>query len=134
MRATHYLCLSAIALISVAPAVSAPPAPPLAALKGIAHGLWELREKGDAVPPQKICVRDPMLLMQLRHGTAVCSRFVVDNQAKRGTVYYTCPGAGHGQSTIRVESAKLFQLDSQGIADQSPFDYSYEGRQVGACS
>lgn len=110
-----------------------PPAPSLTALRPIAHGLWELREKGSQAAPQRICVRDPMALVQVRHGAAACSRFVIENLEKRGTVYYTCPGAGHGQTSIRVESPQLLQIESQGIADQSPFNFSYEARFAGAC-
>jgi len=134
MRAIRLLCLFLLASLSVVPAASQRGAPPLAALKTIERGLWELREKDHAAPPLKICVRDPMMLMQIGHGAAACSRFVVDNGATQGTVYYTCPGAGHGQTTVRVEGARLFQLDSQGFADQAPFNHSYEGRHVGACN
>lgn len=126
--------LAAILLAGLAvPALSQSGAPPLLALKTIDLGMWELQEKGSKAAPRRVCVRDPMLLMQVRHGTSVCSRFVIENLEKRGTVYYTCPGAGHGQTAIRIESSKLFQLNSQGIADQSPFNISYEARYAGAC-
>ena len=126
--------LSAIFLAVLAvPAFSQAGGPPLTALRSVQHGLWELQEKGSKAPPQRVCARDPMQLVQVRHGATACSRFVVENLPTRGTVYYTCPGAGHGQTTIRVESPKLIQLDSQGIADKSPFNASYEGRYAGVC-
>ncbi|MBB5687036.1 hypothetical protein [Sphingobium boeckii] len=128
-RLSASIVLAAVSL----PASSQPAPPPLAALKSIEHGLWELQEKGSKAAPQRLCVRDPMMLMQVRHGASVCSRFVVENAQTRGTVYYTCPGAGHGQTSIRVESPRLFQLDSQGIIDKSPFNASYEGRFAGVC-
>lgn len=108
-------------------------APDLPALSGIERGMWELRERGSSAPPRRICVADPLALMQVEHGGAACSRFVIDSQPRRATVHYTCPGAGHGRTTIRIETGRLIQLDSQGIADNSPFDFSYEGRRTGSC-
>lgn len=105
----------------------------LPALAAIEKGLWELRERGSNAQPRRICVADPVALMQVRHGSSACSRFVIDNQSKRATVHYTCPGAGHGRTTIRVETSRLIQIESQGIADNSPFNFTYEGRHAGKC-
>ena len=80
-----------------------------------------------------MCVADPRTLLQVRHGRAPCSRFVIANDARASTVHYTCPGAGHGRTTIRVETPRLIQIDSQGIADNEPFALQFEGRRTGAC-
>lgn len=108
-------------------------APGLPALSAMERGMWEFREPGSKAAPRRICVSDPVALMQIRHGTAPCSRYVIDSEAKRATVHYTCPGAGHGRTTLRVETSQLIQLESQGIAEGAPFNFSYEGRKVGAC-
>jgi hypothetical protein len=105
----------------------------LPALRGIERGMWELRVRGSTAPPRKVCVADPAMLMQVQHGTGVCSRFVIDSQANRATVHYTCPGAGHGRTTIRVETNHVLQIESQGIASNAPFNVSYEARHAGAC-
>lgn len=133
MRASlsHVLLCPAIlfAAVSAAPAQ----APGLPALAGIEKGMWEMRSRGSSAQPRRICVADPAALIQIRHGATACSRFVIDSQADRATVHYTCPGAGHGRTTIRVETGRLIQIQSQGIAENSPFDFSYEGRRVGNC-
>lgn len=108
-------------------------APGLPALNGIERGMWELRERGSNAAPRRMCVADPSALIQIRHGGAGCSRFVIENKPDRATVHYTCPGSGHGRTTIRVETSRLIQVESQGIADDSPFNVSLEGRRTGAC-
>lgn len=126
--------LIATGLLSALAAPAPAQAPGLPALGAIERGLWELRERGSSAAPRKICVADPSTLIQIRHGSTACSRFVIDSKPDRATVHYTCPGAGHGRTTIRVETSRLIQIDSQGIADDSPFNFSYEGRRTGACN
>lgn len=118
-------------------AIAAPAQParaPILALGAIEPGQWELRAPGARAAERSLCVADPAVLLQLRHPGAACSRFVIDNQPQSTTVHYTCPGAGHGRTTIRVETSQLVQIDSQGIADNAPFAMSYEGRRTGACT
>lgn len=126
----RYALLSAASLAGAAAPANAPSLP---ALGVIERGMWELRERGSSASPRRICVSDPVALMQVRHGASACSRFVIDSQPKRATVHYTCPGAGHGRTTIRVETSRLIQIESQGIADDSPFNFAYEGRYTGKC-
>ena len=105
----------------------------LPALRGIERGLWELRVRGSTVAPRKLCVADPAMLVQIQHGGGTCSRFVIDSQPNRATIHYTCPGAGHGRTSIRVETSHILQIESQGIANNAPFNVSYEARHAGAC-
>ncbi|QNA84797.1 hypothetical protein G4G27_12935 [Sphingomonas sp. So64.6b] len=107
-------------------------APHLIALDAIEQGQWQLREVGGP-GARSLCVADPRILLQLQHGKAQCSRFVVADTASSAIVHYTCPGSGHGRTTITVETGRLFKLQTQGIADGAPFDFSYEARRVGAC-
>lgn len=107
--------------------------PGVSALTKLEHGLWELSERGSKAPPRRICLSDPLVLTQLRHSGRACSRFVIENQPDRATLHYTCPGAGHGRTTIRVETPRLAQIDTQGIAESSPFEARFEGRFVGRC-
>jgi hypothetical protein len=105
----------------------------LSALSQIQPGLWELHSRGGSLPDRSICVSDPAILLQLRHGNASCSRFVITNDARSVTVHYSCPSAGHGQTTLRVETPRLAQIDSQGVADHAPFAFTTEARRVGNC-
>ena len=77
---------------------------------------------------------DAKVLLQLRHPNNVCSRFVISDDPRGATVQYSCASGGNGRTTIRVETPRLVQIDTQGIADQSPFAFSAEARRVGDCA
>jgi hypothetical protein len=110
------------------------PAPALGALASLQPGQWQLRMRGRAAAPKSLCLSDTHALLQIRHSGAACSRFVIASDARTATVHYTCPGAGHGRTTIRVENSRLAQIDSQGVAENQPFALVYEGRRVGECA
>jgi hypothetical protein len=119
--------LSAIAT-SAAPAA----APGLAAIGAIEAGQWQLRETGNG-KTRSLCVSDAQVLLQIHHSGAQCSRFVIENSASVATIHYTCPGQGHGRTTISVETPRLIRVDTQGVAQGAPFAVEMEGRRTGAC-
>lgn len=102
-----------------------------AALGGIQRGLWELRLTGGG--SRKVCVTNPRMLLQLRHGGTKCEQIVMENAPGRTTVRYTCAGHGQGRTVLIVETPILIRIDNQGVADGSPFAEEYEGRRVGNC-
>lgn len=107
-------------------------APSLAMLSGLDDGQWEIRFR-DGAPARRVCVRSGLELIQLQHAQGGCSRFVVEDGAKSVTVQYTCRGNGYGRTSVRRETSSLVQVDSQGIADGLPFQFSAEARRIGAC-
>jgi hypothetical protein len=109
-------------------------APQLAVLTRIETGQWQLREAGSTTPAKSLCVSDPAVLLQIGHVGAQCSRFVIADAPDSATVHYTCPGAGHGRTTISLETPRLLHLQTQGIASGAPFDLDYEARRVGVCA
>lgn len=117
----------------VAPAMLSAAEAPIPALDLLQPGQWELRGEGQGTA-RSLCIGDPRLLLQIRHGSQHCTRFVIGNDPRTATVQYSCPGAGHGRTTLRVETPRLVQIDTQGVADKSPFVMRFEGRRVGACS
>ncbi len=114
--------------------VSAPAqAPELAMLNKLQPGLWNLKERGSSEVADKLCVRDARKLLQLGHRDIQCSRFVVSDEPNEVTVTYRCPGGGSGRTTIKYEGRGLIQIDSQGIAHNSPFAFAKEARYAGSC-
>jgi len=107
---------------------------PIQAFGRIEPGEWQLRALDGSAPARKLCIDDAYDLIQLRHPGAACSRFVLANEPQTATVHYTCTGAGYGRTTIRVETPQLVHIDSQGLANQSPFQVALEGRRLGKCS
>jgi hypothetical protein len=107
-------------------------APGLAMLDKLDRGEWEVRFR-DGSGSKRLCLKSGRELIQLRHTQPNCARFVVDDEADLVTVQYTCKGSGYGRTSIRRESARLAQLDSQGIAEGLPFQFTAEARRVGPC-
>lgn len=104
----------------------------LGMLDGLAKGEWTLRQR-DGGAERKICVRNGRELIQLQHKQANCNQFVIDDEAGEVTVQYTCPGNGYGRTGVRRETSTLVQIESQGIANGLPFQFSAEARRTGDC-
>jgi hypothetical protein len=107
--------------------------PTLAALRPLQTGQWELHERGEGAETRKLCVTDLRQLLQVRHGRALCRSFVISDAATMATVTYDCAAAGNGRTDLRVETPRLVQINSQGIADGAPFAFAMEARRIGAC-
>lgn len=134
MRLAILIPVAMLASVAV-PGFSQPAqAPTIAALQVIQPGQWALRSRSDPAQSRALCLGDPALLLQLRHGAAACTRFVVANGPRGATVQYRCPGSGNGRTTIRVETPRLIQIESQGIMNNEPFVVEFEGRRVGECA
>jgi hypothetical protein len=107
---------------------------PVRALAAIQHGQWEIRSRDNPDANRSLCMSDAKILLQLRHPNNVCTRFVISDGPREATVQYSCAASGNGRTTLRVETPRLVQIDTQGIADQSPFAFSAEARRVGECA
>jgi hypothetical protein len=122
-------------LILAAPGESETDAPVvMPALDSVQEGLWVLKSRDSPASNRSICLKDVRALIQLEHGAAVCNRFVISNGPRETTVHYTCPGNGYGRTTIRVETPRLLQIDTQGIHAKEPFAATIEARRIGECA
>lgn len=105
---------------------------PLDMLQQLTKGEWTVKYR-DGSPDLKVCVKTGEELIQLRHGKAACSRFVVEDGPTKITVQYTCPKNGYGRTEVRQETRALVQIESQGIASGLPFEFAAEARRTGSC-
>lgn len=105
----------------------------LAMLDLLDRGGWEVRNR-DGSNMRKICLRNGRELIQLRHAQSGCKRFIVEDGKSEVTVQYTCAGNGYGRTNIRKESGSLVQIESQGIENGRPFQFSAEARRTGGCN
>ncbi|NNC72581.1 MAG: hypothetical protein HKN78_06850 [Sphingomonadaceae bacterium] len=121
------LCLSAVPTAAQAPA---------GALSSIQTGLWQLRALSGASQggTRSICVRNPGQLLQLGHGMQNCQRRVLSDSGNEISVRYECRGSDWGQTSVRVETPRLANIDTQGIRGGGPFHSRYEARRTGSCS
>ncbi len=128
------VALGAILFASAAALAAVGAGAPVSAITRLEPGLWQLRDLDDArAAQQSICIADPNLLLQLRHRGAACSRLVVADDPRGAVVHYTCQTSGYGQTALRIETPRLAQIDTQGIAGNRPFAYRAEARRIGPC-
>ena len=126
--------ISATAAILSGFAVAAPAqTPAMALLDGLMQGEWTLKERGSRGPGKKVCLGNPELLLQIQHGNANCTRYVIENSPRKLRVSYKCGGSGHGVTQIKQESSSLVQISTQGISNGDPFTFEFEGRRTGSC-
>ncbi|HYI63808.1 MAG TPA: hypothetical protein VEW71_02870 [Allosphingosinicella sp.] len=102
-------------------------------LSRLEAGQWELRGAAGA-RFASLCLGNPILLTQPRHGFTACTRDVVAADQSSMTVNYSCAGAGRGRTTIRIETPRLVQIESQGLDRGIPFSLRAEARRVGPCA
>lgn len=122
------------AAMMTAASAGAANAPAPAALQTLEPGEWELRGRGEGAELRKLCVTDLRQLLQVRHGRSLCRSFVVNDAPHDMSVTYDCAAAGNGRTDLRVETSRLVQIRSQGVAEGAPFAFAAEGRRVGACA
>jgi hypothetical protein len=127
------LLAAAGAVLLATPSVAQAPSAALASLQA---GLWQLRSIGGSSrePARSICVRNPSQFLQLQHANRRCSRRVLSDSARETSIRYECAGVGWGQTTVRVETPRLAQIDTQGVDGGSPFHHAYEARRTGDCA
>lgn len=117
---------------TLAVAATAAQTPSLTLVESVESGAWMLRKSVTDTAPA--CFNDFAQLLQPRHSRAMgCDRFVITNTANELTVNYTCAGVGHGRTTLRRETNRVVQVDSQGIDGRSPFAIQGEARRVASC-
>lgn len=103
-------------------------------LSNLKTGLWEVKDRNSGEIVDKVCVRDPKQLLQLRHSGPLCPREILRQDASHAYVYYQCGAKGHGYTNINMEGNNLMQISSQGLYNNAPFQFTAEARRVGECS
>lgn len=129
-----YQCAIGLSLLAAAlPQSTAADVVMPVALASLQPGQWQLRSSNAGSLAKTLCLGDPRMLLQVRHGTLPCTKFVITNEATYAVANYSCAASGSGRTSVRVETPRVIQIESQGIADMAPFEVSYEGRRIGNC-
>jgi hypothetical protein len=126
------ICI-ALALTGGASLALAAPATGPRALNALETGLWELKGVGTDTTSQRLCISDMRQLLQPLDIQPICKQFVGEDVADRVTASFDCAAQGQGRTSVRVETPRLAQIESQGIAGGRPFSMRMEARRVGAC-
>ena len=104
----------------------------LAMLDRLTPGMWEIRMR-DSRQTERVCLDDGRRLIQLRHPNLSCHQLVVEDGPGAVTVHYTCPGQGSGRTHLRLETPRLVQIESAGMASGLPYDIVAEARRTADC-
>ena len=96
-------------------------------------GLWEIDRVG---PGQRarLCLPDPAVLATIEHRGKACKRDVVHELPNAALVQYSCGGGDFGSSQIRAITPRSLRIETQGIAANAPFQYTFQARRVGDCA
>jgi len=108
--------------------------PALAMLDKFEPGLWEVAPRQGDGQAAQVCIDSGRKLIQVRHAREACRRFIIEDAPGAVTVQYTCPTSGYGLTRIRFENQRLAQIETQGIDNGLPFNFSAQGRRIGSCS
>lgn len=113
-------------LLPVLAAASSP-----SALSTAEPGQWEISRSGAA--PVKLCVGKIEALAQFEHRSRNCARDVIRNGASSATISYTCPNGAFGESVLSLLTPRSLRVQTQGISDGAPFNYTFQARRLGNC-
>ena len=104
----------------------------LAMLSQLEPGSWQIHDR-DTGADSRLCLHSGVQLLQLRHLGNECKRIIIEDGAEAVTVQYSCGGNGFGRTSIRRETNRLVQIESQGIVKGLPFQFTAEARRTGSC-
>lgn len=128
------LALAMVAMMAVGNVAALAKSPTLLVPSQLEKGRWTLIGRGAAQADRRICLGDPQQLVQVEHGPKACTQYIIENTPRLLTVHYSCDGAGYGRTTIRRETNRLAQVETQGVHKGRLFDDRYEARRVGSCA
>jgi hypothetical protein len=117
-----------IGLIAVLGAAQLP-----SALAQSSPGLWEMTGSPDTNVPIRQCVGDLTALAQFEHRRKICKRSVISDNGSATVISYSCGNGEFGQSKLTVVTPRSMRIETQGISDQLPFNYTIQARRIGDC-
>ena len=103
-----------------------------ASLTNVEGGLYEIDMIGKGLRP-RICVADPMAFASYEHRGKSCTKTVISDGPGGAVIQYSCAGGGFGRSTVKAITPRSLRVETQGIADNAPFQYVFQARRVAAC-
>ena len=113
-------------------AIAAGPRP--AALTKASPGMWEVEGLPGAKTPTRECVADVSALAQYEHRKQSCTLSVLSGDGESTLFQYNCPGGGFGRSKLTLITPRSLRIETQGISDGLPFNYTLQARRVGDCA
>ena len=103
-------------------------------LADVKPGMWELAGLPGTHGPARACVADVQLLTRYEHRNSKgCSAKAVSDNGSSTVIEYSCGGAGFGRTKIEAITPRNLKINTQGISDQLPFNYTLNAHRIGDC-
>jgi hypothetical protein len=96
-------------------------------------GLGEVTGVPESNVPVRQCLADVTALAQFEHRRKICKRSVISDTGSSTVISYSCGNGEFGQSKLTVLTPRSMRIETQGIADQAPFNYTLQARRIGDC-
>jgi hypothetical protein len=103
------------------------------ALAQTSPGLWEISGMPGEAAPARRCLIDTAALAQVEHRGQSCTRVIVSDAPSTAVIHYTCTNGGFGRTQMTVLTPRSIRVETQGISNGAPFNYTVNARRVGAC-
>ena len=104
------------------------------ALAEIKTGMWELGGLPGASSPTRTCIADIQQLTRYEHRAKSCSAKTISDNGRSTIIEYSCGGSDFGRTKIDVITPRNLKINTQGISDSLPFNYTLNAHRVGECA
>ena len=105
-----------------------------AALAEVKAGMWELGGLPGTHAPARACIADVQQLTRYEHRAKICTGKAISDNGRSTVIEYSCGGSDFGRTKIDVITPRNLKINTQGISDSLPFNYTLDARRVGECA
>ena len=104
-----------------------------AALAEVKGGMWELGGLPGTSSPTRACITDIQQLTRYEHRAKSCSSKAISDNGRSTVIEYSCGGSDFGRTKIDVITPRNLKINTQGISDSLPFNYTLNAHRIGEC-
>lgn len=104
------------------------------ALAEIKAGMWELGGLPGTHAPARACIADVHQLTRYEHRAKSCTSKAISDNGRSTVIEYSCGGSDFGRTKIDVITPRNLKINTQGISDSLPFNYTLNAHRVGECA
>jgi hypothetical protein len=105
-----------------------------AALGQVKAGMWELEGLPGTTAATRVCIADVQQLTRYEHRTRACPGKAISDTGRSTVVEYSCGASDFGRTKIDVITPRNLKINTQGISDALPFNYTLNAHRVGDCT
>ena len=104
------------------------------ALAEVKAGMWELDGLPGTHAPARVCIGDVQQLTRYEHRARSCQGKAISDNGRSTVIEYSCGGSDFGRTKIDVITPRNLKINTQGISDSLPFNYTLNAHRVGDCA